>query len=109
MRRGCCVWRCPAPWRTMDLSSTVDLEVPIEKGPGTMHTQSSIVHARELRRHDLLEDAARHRLAAAVAGANQRRVLPVRSWVGAIGDILRSLAQARRHRPLETADTVRAA
>jgi hypothetical protein len=67
----------------MRLSSNRESESLEEEGAGTMYMESPIVRARELRRHDLLEEAARHRMTAnAIESSGNDLLSRIRSsWV----------------------------
>jgi hypothetical protein len=66
-----------------------------------MLMESPVIRARELRRHDLLEDAARERLARRVrASRDMARATPTRaSWIHAVFTWLANFSQRLRVTP----------
>jgi len=68
----------------------------------TMYMESPIVRARELRRHDLLEDAARHRMATAASAIECSGIGRV-TWIRSSGVNLIFRARANLARRLRAA------
>jgi hypothetical protein len=82
VRCGWCVWRCCCLGRTMGMQPIRGQDTSSDVVDGIKLMRSSAVYIRELRRYDLLEEAARERLVPrAMVGGDHGRVSLVRSWV----------------------------